>query len=65
MPKFLVELFLDGYNTEEEMAEACENILTESFDSAASSITVTRLPDDFTYKTQTPYLEYRYISNAG
>ena len=46
MPKFLVELWLDGYETEEEMEEACEVFIREQLDFAASSVKVTKLPKE-------------------
>lgn len=47
MPKFLVELSLDGYETPEEEKEACKVFIEEQLDFSASSVKVTELPDDF------------------
>lgn len=46
MAKFLVELWLDGYETEEEMADACETFILEQLDMTASSVKVTRIEED-------------------
>jgi len=46
MPKFLVDLWLDGYETENEEVHACEEFILEQLE-AASCVKVTRLPDDF------------------
>jgi hypothetical protein len=42
MPKFLVELWLDGYDDPEEMAKACEEFIDEQLNWTASSIKITR-----------------------
>ncbi len=46
MPKFIVELWLDGYEDEEEMAKACEEFIHEQLDFSASSVKVVRDYDD-------------------
>ena len=43
MTKFIVDLWLDGYGTEEEMIEACEEFIYDVLDFSASSVTVTRV----------------------
>ena len=43
MPKFIVELWLDGYETEEEMEAACEEFIYEQLNFAASSVEITRI----------------------
>ena len=40
MPKFIVDLWLDGYNTEEEMTEACAEFIYEQLNFSASSVKV-------------------------
>lgn len=40
--KFIVNLWLDGYETEEEMETACLEFIREQLDMAASSVKVTR-----------------------
>ena len=45
MPKFIVELWLDGYETEEEMEAACEEFIYEQLNFTASSVTITRIED--------------------
>lgn len=46
MPKFIVDLWLDGYNSEEEMTKACEEFIKDQLDFSASSVSVERLPKD-------------------
>ena len=41
--KFLVDLYLDGYETEEEHEAACLVFIKESLDFSASSVTVERV----------------------
>ena len=43
MPKFLVELWLDGYETEKEMKEACEEFIYEQLNMTASSVKITKI----------------------
>ena len=43
MPKFIVDLWLDGYNSEEEMAEACEEFIEDQLNFTASSVKITRM----------------------
>lgn len=45
MSKFLVELWLDGYDNEKEMEEACEEFIYEQLNITASSVTVTKIED--------------------
>ncbi len=40
VPKFIVDLWLDGYNTEEEMTEACAEFIYEQLNFSASSVKV-------------------------
>lgn len=47
MPKYLVDLWLDGYETEEEENEACIAFIKEQLDFSASSVKVIKLPDNF------------------
>lgn len=47
MPKFLVELSLDGYETEEEELEACLVFIEYQLNFSASSVKVKYIgPDD-------------------
>lgn len=53
MPKFLVDLWLDGYDSEEEMEEACEEFIYEQLNTTASSVKIVKVdikenekPDD-------------------
>ena len=45
MPKFLVDLWLDGYETEEEMEAACEEFIYEQLNMTASSVQIERIED--------------------
>lgn len=45
MPKFVVELWLDGYENEKEMSEACAEFIYEQLNFSASSVTITELSD--------------------
>lgn len=40
MPKFIIELSLDGYETEEDEIEACKFFIEEALDFSASSVSV-------------------------
>lgn len=45
MAKFLVELWMDGYDSKEEMDIACEEFINDQLDMSASSVTVTKIED--------------------
>jgi len=45
MPRFIVDLWLDGYDTEEAMAEACEEFMEEQLNFTASSVRIKRIED--------------------
>jgi hypothetical protein len=45
MPRFIVDLWLDGYETEEDMIEACEDFIYEQLNMTSSSVTITLLED--------------------
>lgn len=45
MPKFLVDLWLDGYETEDEQVESCMVFLDNQLDFSASSVHITHIPD--------------------
>jgi len=46
MPKFIVDLWLDGYETEEEMEEACEEFIYDQLNMTASSVKIQKIEDD-------------------
>ncbi len=46
MPKFIVEMWMDGYETEEEMKAACKEFMYEQLDFSASSVKITELPEE-------------------
>lgn len=46
MPKFIVDIWLDGYDTDEEVTAACEEFILDSLDMTASSVKVTRIAND-------------------
>ena len=48
MPKFIVDLRLDGYDSEEEMSAACEEFIYDQLNFAGSGVTVTRVNEDNT-----------------
>lgn len=45
MPRFIVDLWLDGYNTKEEMEAACEEFIYEQLNFTASSVKIERIED--------------------
>lgn len=45
MPKFMVEIWLDGYESEEEMTDACEEFINDQLNFTASSVIVTRMDE--------------------
>lgn len=57
MPKFLIELYLDGYDTEDEMIEACKEFIEEQLDFSASSVKVLEVIKDEENKDLFPYLD--------
>ena len=46
MPKFIVDLWLDGYDSEEEMKAACKEFIYEQLNFSASSVTITEIPEE-------------------
>jgi hypothetical protein len=44
MPKFIVDLWLDGYETEEDMAEACEQFIYDQLNFSGSSVEIMKIP---------------------
>lgn len=46
MPRFLVDLWLDGYDSEEEMVEACEEFIYEQLNFSASYVKIQKLDDN-------------------
>ena len=52
MPKFIVDLNLDGYNSEPEMDLACEEFIKETLDITTSSVKVKKInldKEDFVF----------------
>jgi hypothetical protein len=45
MPKFIVDLWLDGYETDEELEKACEEFIYEQLNFTASSVKITKLEE--------------------
>ena len=43
MPKFMVELWVDGYDSEENMEKACEEFIYEQLNMTASSVKITKI----------------------
>jgi hypothetical protein len=46
MPKFIVDLWLDGYDTEEEMIDACQEFIYEQLDFSASSVKIELIEEE-------------------
>lgn len=46
MPRFIVDLQLDGYDTEEEMNDACEEFIYEQLNFTASYVKIERIKND-------------------
>jgi len=44
MPKFIVDLWLDGYETEEAMAAACEQFIYDQLNFSGSGVKVMKIP---------------------
>jgi len=44
MPKFIVDLWLDGYETEEKMAEACEQFIYDQLNFSGSGVKIMKIP---------------------
>lgn len=42
MPRFIVDLWLDGYDTEEDMIDACEEFIYEQLNFSASDVKIVR-----------------------
>ena len=42
MPKFIVDLWLDGYDNEEEMEQACLEFLEDTLNFSGSCVEVTK-----------------------
>jgi len=45
MPKFIVDLWLDGYESEEEMEKACEEFIYEQLNFAGSGVTIQKVDE--------------------
>lgn len=45
MPKYLVDLWLDGYNSEDEVKEACDDFIREQLDFSISKFHVESLEE--------------------
>lgn len=46
MPRFVIDLWLDGYESEEEMKAACKEFLEDQLDFSASSVKVMSEDDE-------------------
>ena len=46
MPKYLLDLWLDGYETEEEMVSACDKFIDDQLNITASSLKFERITED-------------------
>ncbi len=45
MPKFVVEMWLDGYESEKEMDEACEEFIYDQLNFSASYVKITKVEE--------------------
>lgn len=45
MTKFIVDIWLDGYDTEEEMNDACEEFIYEQLNFSASNVEIERIEE--------------------
>jgi hypothetical protein len=48
MPRFIVDIWLDGYDTEEEMIDACEEFIYEQLNFSASNVKIEKIDEDWT-----------------
>lgn len=46
MPKFIIELSMDGYDTPEEELDACKEFIIEQLDMTASSVKILEVLDE-------------------
>jgi hypothetical protein len=46
MPKYIVDLWLDGYETEEEGDAACDEFIYEQLNMTASSVKVHKITEE-------------------
>lgn len=46
MPRFIVDIWLDGYDTEEEMIDACEEFIYEYLNFSASNVKIEKIDGD-------------------
>lgn len=52
MARFIVELWLDGYETEEEMTKACEEFIYEQLNFSGSGVKITKIGEDYCGKNK-------------
>lgn len=45
MPKYMVDIWMDGYDSEEEMERACEDFIHSQLDLSAGHAKITKVPD--------------------
>ena len=43
MPKYIVELWMDGYDNEKDMEEACDEFIYEQLHFTASSVKIDKI----------------------
>lgn len=46
MPRFVIDLWLDGYEDEKEQIEACKEFIEEQLDFSASSVKIIKVLKD-------------------
>lgn len=50
MAKFIIDLTLDGYDSEEEMIKACEEFIYENLNCTASSVKIKKIDEEIIEK---------------
>jgi hypothetical protein len=58
MPKFIVDLWLDGYNDDDSELEACKAFLEDQLDFSASSVTIEEISQD-------DYISFKRYKNSS
>ena len=46
MPRFIIEVWMDGYDSKEEMEEACVTWIEEQLDSSGTSVKIIKKLED-------------------
>jgi len=46
MPRFTIDLWMDGYESDAEMKAACVEFISDQLDNSACSVTIIKIEDD-------------------